>query len=179
MFSQKGGGERKQPGLCGPFARPALALLLLTIAAGLVACGSGPAGTTNPASPTPTPTPTAAAHLQKCGVVQTRPRGEPADPASARQAADCFWRAFRQCHLASLVYSASGVDTFAVHTFTIQNRGAQCAVVDVMTRQVVPQPPTVARSYTCGGVSQQAYGLRFTACGPEGDIVVPTAAVTK
>ncbi len=147
-------------------------LLLLIIAAGLAACGSSSGGSANS-------TPTVSTSVQKCGTVQTRPRGEPADPTTARQAADCFWRAFQQCHLASLTYAESGVDTIAIHTFTIQNNGAQCTVVDVMKHQVVPQPPPAAKTYTCSRVTQQANGLLFASCGAAGNITVPTTASPK
>ncbi len=171
---RQGRRQERQEGLGAKLAGLSLALLLLVIAAGLAACGLGSGGAGNP-----TPTRPASNQLQKCGTVLIKPRGEPADPTGAKQAADCFWQAFQQCHLASLVFTASGVDTLATHTFTIQNNGARCSVVDVMQHQIVPQPPTAARTYTCGGVSQEANGLRFTACGPEGDIVVPTTALTK
>jgi hypothetical protein len=83
-----------------------IAILLLVISLGLAACGSS-TGSGN----TPTPTPTTQTQAQKCGTVQTTPRGIPLDVTKAKQASDCFWVAYQKCAPASLVYTLTGVDT--------------------------------------------------------------------
>ena len=148
-----------------------MGLLLVVICVGLVACGSNT--TTGGAS---NPTPTVSTQVQHCGSVQSNPVGHPINGATAKQAADCFWQAEQKCQPATLTYIAGGVDTITSHIFTIQSNGGKCSVSDAMTHAIVPSKPSVAKTYTCSSVNQQADGLHFTACGEEGDIVVPTVA---
>ncbi|MFL5627150.1 MAG: hypothetical protein ACJ788_16340 [Ktedonobacteraceae bacterium] len=163
-------GRIGQKSLSRLFVVLSLGLLLLVIGVGLGACGSNSTGS---AGPTPT-TPTQA---QKCGTVQTKPNGDPLNPTSAQQTTGCFWQAFRQCHPATLVYTAAGVDTVTTRTFNIQNNGEQCSIVDVVKHQVIPAPATTAKTYTCSGLTQQSDGLHFASCGTDGNIIVPSQAL--
>lgn len=141
-------------------------LLLAVIAVGIAACASSSTGSQNPTPTTPT-------QAQKCGSVRTNPRGTPVNGAAAKQAEDCFWQAFQQCHPASLSFTSTGVDTVEVHTFTIQSNGQQCSVNDAGQHAIVPAPLSAAKTYACTGVAMQADGLHFTGCGNEGNIIVP------
>ena len=160
-------GRAAQKRLSRTFIILSLGLFVLVIGVGLSACGSNSTGSGGS-------TPTAAAQAQKCGTIQTQPNGNLPNTSSAQQATNCFWQSFQQCHVASLIYTATGVDTVTTHTFTTQNNGGHCSVVDVVKHQVIPQPPSAAKTYTCSGVTQKADGLHFAACGSDGDIVVPT-----
>jgi hypothetical protein len=159
-------GRAAQKRLSRTFIILSLGLFVLVIGVGLSACGSNSVGSGSS-------TPTASPQAQKCGTIQTKPNGDLPDTSSAQQATNCFWQSFQQCHVASLIYTATGVDTVTTHTFTVQNNGGHCSVVDMVKHQVIPSPPT-AKTYTCSGVTQKADGLHFAACGSDGDIVVPT-----
>ena len=145
-----------------------MGLLLVVISAGIAACASSSSGSQNP-----TPTPTTSTQVQKCGSVRTNPRGTPLNESTAKQAVDCFWQAYQKCHAASLSFTSTGVDTVAVHTFTIQSNGEQCTIADAVQHAIVPAPLSAAKTYTCTGVTQQADGLHFASCGNDGNIVVP------
>src|SRR5437588_4082613 len=132
----------------------------------IAACASSSTGSQNP-------TPTTSTQAQKCGSVRTNPRGIPLNGAAAKQAEDCFWQAYQKCHAASITFTTTGVDTVAVHTFTIQNNGEQCSVSDAVQHAIVPASLSAAKTYTCTGVTKQADGLHFTGCGNEGNIIVP------
>ena len=162
-------GRTAQKRLSRTFIILSLGLFVLVIGVGLSACGSNSTGSGGS-------TPTAAAQAQKCGTIQTQPNGNLPNTSSAQQATNCFWQSFQQCHMASLIYTATGVDTVTTHTFTIQNNGGHCSAVDMVKHQVIPSPP-IAKTYTCSGVTQKADGLHFAACGSDGDIVVPTQTI--
>lgn len=132
----------------------------------LATCGSNSSsgGTQNPTS---TPV-----QVQKCGTVQTNPRGLPVDVTAAKKAKDCFWQAFQKCNPATLVYSLTGVDTVIVRTFTIQKNGGHCSVLDAVQHTIVPAPLSAAKTYTCAGVTQKPDGLHFSGCGEDGDVIV-------
>jgi hypothetical protein len=111
---------------------------------------------------------------QNCGTVQAS-ANRLINPAAARQAEDCFWRAFQTCSPATLAFSEMGVDTVLTHTFTISSANGKCSISDTVKNggpDAVPVPP---RTYTCTGLTQQANGLHFTSCGEDGDILVPGA----
>lgn len=143
-------------------------LLLVVVSAGIAACASSSTGSQNP-----TPTPTTSTQAQKCGSVRTNPHGIPLNGTTAKQAEDCFWQAYQKCQPASLGFTATGVDTVAVHTFTLQSNGQQCTISDAVQHAIVPAPLSAAKTYTCTGITQQADGLHFASCGNDGDIVVP------
>lgn len=156
----------RQSRLNGAFALLSIGLLLVVISAGIVACASSSAAS-------PNPTPTKPTQAQKCGSVQTNPRGVPLNEAAAKQTENCFWQAYQKCHTASLSSTIASVDTVTVRTFTIQNKGEQCSVSDAVQHAIVPARLSAARTYTCTGVTQQADGLHFTACGNDGNVIVP------
>ncbi|MFL5656426.1 MAG: hypothetical protein ACJ8CB_19895 [Ktedonobacteraceae bacterium] len=156
----------RQSRLNSPFALLSIGLLLVVISAGIVACASSSTGSQKPTPTTPT-------QAQKCGSVQTNPRGIPLNEPATKQAENCFWQAYQQCHAASLSSTTTSVDTVTVRTFTIQNNGEQCSVSDAVQHAIVPARLSAPRTYTCTGVMQQADGLHFTACGEDGNVVVP------
>ena len=159
-------GRAAQKRLSRTFIILSLGLFVLVIGVGLSACGSNSTGSGGS-------TPTAAPQAQTCGTIQTKPNGDLLNASSAQQATNCFWQAFQQCQVASLIYTATGVDTVTTHTFTIQKNGGHCSVVDMVKHQVIPSPP-IAKTDTCSSVTQKADGLHFAACGSDGNIVVPT-----
>ena len=148
------------------FAVLSITLLLAVMSVSLIACASNSGSAQNP-------TPTTQVQAQKCGSVQTNPRGVPLNEPAAKQAEDCFWQAFQKCQPASLSYTLVSVDTVTKHTFTIQNNGEQCSVSDAVQHAIVPARLSAPRTYTCTGVMQQVDGLHFTACGEDGNVVVP------
>jgi hypothetical protein len=149
------------------------AILCVVIGVGLSSCGSNAgSGSGSPQNPTPT-TP---AQVQKCGKVQTNPRGVVLKATDAKQAEDCFWQAFQKCSPASLVYTLTGVDTVTIRTFIIQSNGDHCLAVDAVQHTIVPAPLSAAKTYTCAGVTQKPDGLHFSNCGVDGDVVVSLQA---
>ncbi len=111
---------------------------------------------------------------QQCGTVQASANGL-INPGAARQAEDCFWRAYQTCSPATLAFSKTGVDTVLTHTFTVTGNNGKCAISDTVQNGGPDAIPTPPRTYTCAGLTQQAGGLHFTSCGADGDILVPAA----
>lgn len=142
-------------------------LLCIIISVMLAGCGSN-TGSGDAQNPTPT-TPT---QVQKCGAVQTNPRGVPLNGTAAKKAEDCFWQAYQKCSPATLVYTLTGVDTVKVRTFALQNNGGHCSVSDAVQHTIVPAPLSAAKTYTCAGVTQKPDGLHLSGCGEDGDVVV-------
>jgi hypothetical protein len=68
-----------------------------------------------------------------------------------------------------------GVDTGATQNFIEHLSNGKCAVTDSVQGYTANGGgktfPTL--TYACSGVQQQADGLHFTACGQEGDVLVP------
>ncbi len=143
-------------------------LLLCTfVSLGLLACGSSSGGAQNP-----TPT-TAPAQVQKCGLVQTNPRGGLIDATNAKQAANCFSQAYQKCQPASLVYTSGSVDTIMTRTFTIKNNGGHCTISDTVQHQVIPAKPSSPTTYTCTTFTSKPDQLQFSGCGADGNVTVP------
>jgi hypothetical protein len=147
-----------------------IGIVAVFISIALVACGSstGSGGSA---------TPTATAQAQNCGTIATNPRGAPTDLTVALKDEQCFSQAYQQCHNATLVYTLHGVDTTAVHTFTIENHNGQCVILDAMQHSIAPAPLSPATTYQCSGVALQSDGLHITGCGQDGNngtIVVPS-----
>ncbi len=147
--------------------------LLLAIVMGLLlfatlACGTS-AGAAAPIVKPPANT------IQKCGVIGVRPDGKAIfNPAGeARDAGNCFWRAYQRCHAASLVVSFGGIDTITTHTFGVRQGSASCAIVDAVRHRVIPQPARNGGTFLCSALTRTATELRFSGCGMDGDIVVP------
>src|SRR2546421_9614319 len=111
---------------------------------------------------------------QNCGMVQASANGL-INSAAARQAEDCFWRAFQTCSPATLSFSKMGVDTVLTHTFTITQNNGKCSISDTVQNGGPDAIPTSPRTYTCSSLTQQADGLHFSSCGEDGDILVPAA----
>ena len=152
------------------FAVLSITLLLAVMSASLIACASN-------SSSAQSPTPTTPVQAQKCGSVQTNPRGVPLNEPAAKQAEDCFWQAFQKCQAATLSYTLTSVDTVVVRTFTIQGSGEQCSIKDAVQHAIVPAKLSAAKTYTCTGVAQKVDGLHFSACGDDGDVTVPAQPV--
>ncbi len=124
--------------------------------------------------PTPTPVPPSNAPVQDCGKIALAPNGTVLKLGSGQQISQCFLTAYQHCQSATLTFAQSGVDTITTHIFTIKQAAGQCAIVDVSQHTVIPQPPKTLNTYICTGVTQQQNALKFTACGSDGDITVPT-----
>jgi predicted small lipoprotein YifL len=158
-----------------------LTLLLIVLAAcgtdaGSTTTGNGSgtaaSGTTTTAAVTGAPT------TQNCGIVHTsRLQVVPADRDHAKGAEDCFWQAYQQCHPAKLTYSQASLDTAVIHTFSLKSQNGQCVITDALQHQVMPRAPSPAGSFTCTGMTRQNDGLHLTACGSEGNLMVPDAGV--
>lgn len=140
--------------------------LFAIMAVALAACGSQYGGSGSPGATT-TPT------VQKCGSVHSLPDGKLATPMAAKTAEDCFWQAYQQCKAATISYTAGGVDTVSINTFTIKNDNGKCAVSDAAQFSIAPNKPGAPKTYSCSGITQQQNGLRITSCGERGDIVLP------
>jgi hypothetical protein len=153
-----------------------LALLLMLLAA----CGTNVAGTTtgsngSTGNPGATASATGATVAENCGAVHTaRQVVVPADTSKAPGIEDCFWQAYQQCHAATLSYVQGSVDTAQIHTFTLKSQNNQCVITDALQSQVVPRPAKPVGTYTCTGLTRANDGLHFSACGNDGDVVVPT-----
>jgi len=145
-----------------------IALVILT--AILAACGS------NNTTPGGQPTSTPPAQVQKCGSVETSPNGLITDATKAKQAENCFWQAYQQCHTATLTFTKRGLDAGAIHSFTIASNNGQCSISDAIQTYIAPNPPRPGSTYTCMGLTQQVDGLHFASCGELGDIVVPNSS---
>jgi len=139
----------------------------------LAACGANTPGTTTgggTSAGTTTPPP-----AQHCGVVHAqRLQIVPADQNLATAVENCFWQAYQQCHPATMTYSLGNLDTVMLHTFSLKSQSGQCVITDAVQRSVLPRPPQAAGSYICGSLTRQSDGLRFTACGSEGNVLVPS-----
>lgn len=161
-----------QDSRCGTFGTLVSMLLLCAfVSLGLLACASSSAS--GAANPTPT---TAPAQVQKCGLVQTNPRGIPINITNAKQAANCFSQAYQKCQPASMVYNSTGVDTVVTRTFSIKNSGEQCTINDSVQHEIVPAKPSPAKTYTCSALTSKPDQLQFSGCGEDGNVTIPLQA---
>jgi lipopolysaccharide export system protein LptC len=149
--------------------RLSIVIMCVILSVALVACGSN--ATTGSGGNSSTPTTTA--QMQKCGKIQTLPNGKLSNTVTAKGIENCFWQHFQTCQPASLIFISTGVDTITTHTFTVQNKGGQCAATDSVQLQIIPAKAHPAQTFTCASVSQQQAGLQFSQCGSEGTITVP------
>jgi len=141
-----------------------MALLILILSA----CGSNVGGQG------PTPTPTTPLQVQKCGTVHTLHSYIPsADQQLVKQAENCFWQAFQQCHPATLTYSQNELDTGTVHTFMPKSAAGKCAISDGVQHYIAPRPPGNTTTYVCSDVKLQTDGLYVFSCGAVGTVIVP------
>ena len=154
----------------------ALLVALLTLV--LAACGYNSASISSTLSQTQVDQPQAQTQVQtkvkQCGTVSGL--GRLVVPVNDTGAAEnCFWRAFQHCQPATLVFSISSIDTSFIRTFTIHNNRGKCSITDSRQFRVVPRPPSPALVFTCAGLTRLPDGLRFAACGKDGNIIVPGA----
>lgn len=138
-----------------------VSILAIFISAALVACGSSTASGGSA-------TPTAQTQTQKCGTIETSPRGLPINQSTAQQSENCFYQAYQQCHNASLVYTLHGVDTSVVRTFTVENHNNQCTILDVMQHSIAPAPLSPATTFQCSSMTLLTDGLHISGCGQDG-----------
>ena len=139
-----------------------VSILAIFISAALVACGSSTASGGSA-------TPTAQTQTQKCGTIETNPRGMPTDVNTAQQSENCFYQAYQQCHNASLVYTLHGVDTSVVRTFTVTNHNNQCTILDAMQHAIAPAPLSPATTFQCSTMTLLTDGLHVSGCGQDGN----------
>jgi hypothetical protein len=107
-----------------------------------------------------------------CGEVRTLGPNPPRE-AAALQAEDCFFQAFQQCQAATLTVTMAGVDAGTINNFAVEKQGDNCRITGSVVRYVVPRPTPVPEQFICQGLTRKNGGLLFTACGAQGDIVVP------
>lgn len=171
------------------FLTTGLILLLLVLAA----CGTNNVTTTSNSGPGTTPpvrvtgatptisvthTPGEQPPAQNCGAVHsTSLRVVPPDQDLTKGIEDCFWQAYQHCHLATLTYSQTSVDTAVIHTFSLKSQHGECVITDALQHVIVPHSPRSAGSYVCRRLTQQTDGLHFLACGTEGNVLVPAGGV--
>lgn len=142
-----------------------IALIFLSIGLMLVACSSN---TTTGGQPTPPPV------AINCGNIHSsHSQLAPAEKANIQKAENCFYQAYRQCRPATLMFTAFGIDTGAIHHFSIKGANGACSVSDSVQHYIAPNPPGAATMYTCSTMSQQRDGLHMQACGGLGAIVIP------
>ncbi len=144
-------------------------LMILVTACGYNSSNTGSSG--------PTPTSTPPLQVQNCGSLHTiHLLIVPADQNIAKQAEDCFWQAFQQCHPAKLSYTQSELDTGTIHNFSLKNVNGTCTISDEVQHFLAPKPPQVVATYTCGDLKQTSGGLQFVSCGSLGDVLIPTGS---
>lgn len=153
--------------LRGRLARMCLGLAGILALAGCGATASG--------SPTTTGGPTT-----NCGTVTVRQgpntvlNGDKAGPAE-----DCFWRAFHQCHAATLTVTAMGVDAGVTRTLTIVSKSGGCGLTDKSEHYVIPSNTHQVTTFTCATLTQATGGgLVAKGCGADGDVTIPAPAAS-
>ena len=139
----------------------------------ITATGTSASATASSTGVTATPTRTLA--TQKCGTVHTmRLLIVPADANLAKGVENCFWQAFQTCHPAVMVFAQNSLDSGTVHNFSLQKSNGTCVITDGVQHFVLPRPASAATNYVCAGLTQQADGLHFQACGEAGNVLVPS-----
>jgi len=122
----------------------------------------------------PTTTATSVVSRSQCGTVTLAPNSILLQLVAAKQAEDCFLRAYQQCKLASLVLSVAGLDIVSIHTFGIEQQQGGCAVSDVVQTSLGPQ--SFGRNfYRCARLEMIGASLRAVNCGSEGTINIPSS----
>lgn len=122
----------------------------------------------------PTTPATSAVSRSQCGTVTLAPNSIFLQLATAKQAEDCFLRAYQQCKLASLVLSLAGLDIVSIHTFGIEQQQGGCAISDVVQTSLGSQ--SLGRNfYTCARLEMTETSLRAINCGSEGTINIPSS----
>jgi hypothetical protein len=117
----------------------------------------------------------------QCGTVNLAAgRVLPADAAAASAAENCFAHNYASCQASVLSFTAMGVDTGTTQTFAEHLSNGRCTVTDTVQGYTANGGGKTfpAQTYTCAGVQQQADGLHFSACGQQGDVLVPAPAAS-
>ncbi len=114
------------------------------------------------------------AHAQQCGSIEVYD-GQDHTPAES-----CFWQTYQMCHTAVLDVSYSGTDFGVAHHFVIEKQAADCSLSDYVQSSDANQrvldwlglkdETKFDGLYQCSGLQQIGSGLRFKACGAEGDL---------
>jgi hypothetical protein len=112
--------------------------------------------------------------VQNCGQVAVA-NGNLLNATQAQQVANCFQLALQHCSLASLTFTTSSIDTGFIRTLLVSKHGGKCKVTDTVKYYIAPRPPINTHRYTCSGVIEGNNELRVTACGADGDVVIPLA----
>ena len=141
-------------------------MLLLAFLSG---CGTYTQGQGGQSQPTPTPS----RQAQNCGTVDTALNGQPLDKTRAKASGNCFLQAYQNCQTASLLLVEHSLDTKAEHMFTSKSTNGKCSITDTVKHFLLPNHLTSTITYSCGGLSMQADGLHFMACGGAGNIDLP------
>jgi hypothetical protein len=97
----------------------------------------------------------------------------PPSDTGTQQAENCFWRAFQHCLPATLVYITGSIATALTRTFMIHETNSTCSISDERQLRTGPNTTLPAAIYTCADLAHTSNGLRFSACGEDGDILVP------
>jgi hypothetical protein len=157
--------------------RPVRALVVLAVLAlfaSMTLASCARSTTLSPNSPSSAPI--------ACGSISHGLGGRPFPPTGTTMstqgaAQTCFWRAYQNHQPATLTYTAFGVDTGVIYTFTLHdcNDGA-CALSDAHAFYMAPGSPRHVGTYDCSGLRRDATGdLVAQHCGKDGDIPIPAA----
>jgi len=111
---------------------------------------------------------------KNCGTVASGPTAvQPSDPSSVE---NCFYDGFTRCAAVTMTYSQMGVDAGVTRTFKAQPKGGGCGVSDTVHNYVIPTKTDHTATYDCASVARKGGGLLFSACGQDGDVLVPGAS---
>jgi hypothetical protein len=112
--------------------------------------------------------------VQKCGIVQgLESLKVPPSNTDTQQAENCFWHAFQHCLPAALVFITGSIDAGLSRTLTIHETNNTCFISDERQLRTGPHASSSATIYTCTDLVHTPNGLRFSACGDDGDVLVP------
>jgi len=168
--------DRKLPSASRVFIRTAILVLFLSIS--IAACGPAGfaqgVGATARATTSLTPTGSASGG-PNCGTIVEGPNGTLLHAGNAQQVGNCFWQAFRHCSSAYMNFTTGGVDTIMTRIFGLHRKNTGCTITDTVQFRVVPNPTGHKAVYTCLYIQNMRHGLRFTNCGADGTVVVPTS----
>jgi hypothetical protein len=146
-----------------------LLLIILACCLGLISCTYR----SNDQAHAATRTPLSSTNHQQCGTIALFPNSKVIDEKTSSQKATCFTQAYYSCKVATLLFSASGVDTITSHTFTVVKNQPHCLITDLVQFRVVPMPPKNTGSYTCASLLLTKDALSVLHCGAEGTITIP------
>jgi hypothetical protein len=119
--------------------------------------------------------PSQSINVQNCGQIVVANGNLLNNATQAQQIANCFELAFQHCRLASLNFTTSSIDTGVIRILSVSKHGGRCNVTDTVTYYIAPRPPVNKQLYACSGVTQKSSKLLVTACGADGNVVIPFA----